>query len=220
MPNHVKNKITIEANSEKLKEILLAIKSDYKCEDDEKDTYYFSFARIIPRPDGTNMDIEYNGLVSDLDYDSNRFSFDKPLSEHIKSLKEFVFNDDAFSDDRFSNYVTGLKNKILTGFATWYTWNIEFWGTKWDAYSQSNRGNILEFNTAWSHPREILVKLSEMFPETTFYVEYADEDIGSNFGKYVIKAGKRDKVEIENGIEFACELNGYNYQDYLKEMEE
>ena len=64
-----------------------------------------------------------------------------------------------------------------------------------------------------------------MFPDISFEVKYADENIGSNFGEYTIQNGDTSSIlylapgSLEAN-EFACEVKGYNYQEYLAEMEE
>lgn len=78
----------------------------------------------------------------------------------------------------------------------WYSWNREFWGTKWNAYDTrvtgaDGDGATVTFLTAWSHPAPVIVALSKKFPLTAFVVEYADEDFGSNVARYRILDGER-----------------------------
>lgn len=78
-----------------------------------------------------------------------------------------------------------VENLLVYKHATWYGWSCEHWGTKWDACgaSANPKSNEIRFTTAWSRASdEILLKLSEMFPETRFTYHYADEDFGSNVG--------------------------------------
>lgn len=62
----------------------------------------------------------------------------------------------------------------------WYDWNIENWGTKWNASDpevleeQSGLWNVY-FATAWSAPHEVLVKLSEQHPEVSIRNEWREE---------------------------------------------
>ena len=78
----------------------------------------------------------------------------------------------------------------------WYSWNRQFWGTKWNGYSAevtelSDGKAVLTFETAWSHPAPVIEELSRKFPRTRITVQYADEDFGSNLGTYVIQGGAR-----------------------------
>jgi hypothetical protein len=77
----------------------------------------------------------------------------------------------------------------------WYSWNVDAWGTKWNAYSpevEPTEGDLcrVKFQTAWSHPFPVVEALALKFPDEEIYVEYADEDFGSNLGTYLIKGGE------------------------------
>lgn len=81
----------------------------------------------------------------------------------------------------------------------WYNWNIENWGTKWNAYDVERVDETtLRFETAWAHPDEVLEALSKRWPDEVIAVAYADEDLGSNMGAYVIENGvKTDMIDFE-----------------------
>jgi len=87
----------------------------------------------------------------------------------------------------------------------WYNWNIQNWGTKWDAYEVSNwysdsAGTLnISFQTAWSTPFPALLKLSSLVPNVQILCEFADEDTGFNVGEYTLKNGS---VLEENIPEF------------------
>jgi hypothetical protein len=62
----------------------------------------------------------------------------------------------------------------------WYAWNIENWGTKWDACNDvqvDHDGTIVSysFDTAWAPPIPIVKALSERYPETTVELSYEEE---------------------------------------------
>ncbi len=81
------------------------------------------------------------------------------------------------------------------GFATWYRWSIENWGTKWNAYNtHTGDDNTVAFQTAWSNPRPIISKLAEVFPDITFRHSWADEDFGINTGKHRLENGKTAEI--------------------------
>jgi hypothetical protein len=89
-----------------------------------------------------------------------------------------------------AEFVQAIKNKIQFGYSTWYRWNIENWGCKWDASeTYASDLNSYQFNTPWSPPGPWLEALSNAFPEVTFILEYHDED-PSNNGRYEVKAGE------------------------------
>jgi hypothetical protein len=60
----------------------------------------------------------------------------------------------------------------------WYDWNVEHWGTKWDAYDESmlyDKGLTsyeVAFTTAWSPPIAFAKRLAEMFPKLTIGISF------------------------------------------------
>ena len=72
----------------------------------------------------------------------------------------------------------------LEGRPTWYDWQIEHWGTKWNAYSQSldsqwDDGDCCEleihFDTAWSVPWPIIDAIREWPEVESIYGNYVEE---------------------------------------------
>lgn len=104
------------------------------------------------------------------------------------------------------------------GFDNWYDWAISNWGTKWNCCDVFIGDDYIEFNTAWSNPMPIFLKLSEMFSDVEFEVMYADEDFGYNTGKYTLQNGEMYSMDIPDGgskeaYELAIEVQGDN--DYF-----
>jgi len=65
-----------------------------------------------------------------------------------------------------------------------YEWCIENWGTKWNAYKievveRDEYRIVIKFETAWSAPRPVIIKLAEMFPQYQFNHEWFER--GSAF---------------------------------------
>ncbi len=86
----------------------------------------------------------------------------------------------------------GMAEREKYGEDNWYDWSVENWGTKWnasDAVPSSVVPNEYEYymDTAWSFPTPIIEKLSEFCieHEVSFEGAYADEDCGSNTGRFV-----------------------------------
>lgn len=136
----------------------------------------------------------------------------KPNTEHENQVKLMV------------------KNFLDTGYMHDMEFNREVWGTKWNACDGFiNKNEEVEFDTAWSTPEPLMIKLSEKFPEDRIEVHYADEDIGYNCGYYVLQNGKvivdvnRDDLnnnEEDGSVKFALNLKGQSYEEYIKEREE
>ena len=95
-----------------------------------------------------------------------------------------------YCDDKnhYKVYATGYFNKRRYSFTDWYEASVSLWGTKWNAqetnlYEQDCK---VSFETAWSLPFPILLKIAQDIP---FVTMYADEDRGSNYGGIVFKDG-------------------------------
>lgn len=99
------------------------------------------------------------------------------------------------------------------------------WGCKWNAtrtYVISD--DEVEFETPWSCPVEVLKELSRQFSGVEIYVEYADEDYGSNCGYFTLLNGEFDEfVDMDGDTDFALRVQGYGedeIEEYYKEMAE
>ena len=125
----------------------------------------------------------------------------------------------------------GCNGEHEPGVVCWYHWNIENWGTKWNAYStkigaSENGVTELRFESAWSHPYPVIEALSKKFPNVAIKVAYADEDLGYNLGKYSIKNGEHtDLLGTEDGsdeaLEFAAQTHyGKTYAELQEEWGE
>ena len=93
----------------------------------------------------------------------------------------------------------------------WYNFNIDNWGTKWnakDVYVDEKTFSI-DFQTAWSFCFPVIKKLSELFPDVLITASYADEDVWSNnVGQYEFQDGKHRIVSLDDEMGFAIYLWG------------
>lgn len=106
----------------------------------------------------------------------------------------------------------------------WYDWNIENWGTKWNAYNQticSDDGNgkaYIKFDTAWSVAYPVIAAFANKF-NIPFLLKYYDE--GENFWgieDYGIDEFAPDYISrlakhfmLEGDRKYLCiELKGYD----------
>ena len=70
----------------------------------------------------------------------------------------------------------------------WYHWNIQNWGTKWDAcnveidYADESQIEI-SFDTAWSPPEPICARLREMFED--IHISWFYDEPGMEFAGYL-----------------------------------
>lgn len=102
------------------------------------------------------------------------------------------------SDEQFEQFVQMLRNKRATGYFHTLDFARDKWGTKWNAYDQlvDLEQNVFQFDTAWSFPEPIFKALSALHPEAEITVRFADEDIGSNCGSLVFKAGEIIRSDV------------------------
>lgn len=145
--------------------------------------------------------------------------------------------------ETFEEYGRIVLNNILNyGHTGWYTWRCDHWGTKWtddnvvvDRSGQTGHGQesqaTVYCQTAWDCPAPIVYALSEKYPELTFMLAYADEDIGSNCGFFSLKRGValhgdvrydysdwKDNPELKReAITFACDVWGCDPEEYLED---
>lgn len=74
------------------------------------------------------------------------------------------------------------KNVEVSGHMTWYSWNSENWGTKWNACDctvelTSDTEINLFFETAWGSPKPIFDAILQRYPDLRFN-GYIDEEGG------------------------------------------
>jgi hypothetical protein len=65
------------------------------------------------------------------------------------------------------------ENVRKHGYATWYEWRINNWGTKWNAFNVSVKQNTTteleyHFETANGLPIDLIIELSRIFPDANF----------------------------------------------------
>lgn len=200
MPNHVTNILTFKTSSEGIEEILNTIKGEEETID---------FNKIIPMPNslqitsGSQVD---NGIAVLKFLNNGDDSKLKPMldyawvkAENITTCKQLA--DYLVQENRVNleEAAVAINNEAEHGFKDWYSWSIANWDTKWNAYSTSSNDNSVIFDTAWSTPMAVVVKLSSMFPDVEMTLEFADEDFGHNCGVVTLLAGQIIEEDIPDG---------------------
>lgn len=203
MPNHVKNVVKMEG----ITNLPLFVEEDgVRC---------FDFNKMIPMPE--SLKIESGSMTDEciMYYLTDRCEvpvgcLDEEKKEIAKKLVNNMFSEqeewlrkifyrameraykksEAEKVEMYENGKIYLNNYVNYGCTTWYEWCTKNWGTKWNAYSNEQRDeNTIEFETAWSNPEPVMLKLSEMYPDVTIEHWWADEDMGSNDGYRVYRGG-------------------------------
>lgn len=224
MPNHITNIIT-STDMEKLKSLLL----------NEKDEVDFN--KIIPMPKDLEItagSCDYGestyfpdspkkaklrqaiDLVFASCYDDtiSRDEFVKKVmrKRKVKSLICELKDLDKDDKEHLFGYIAGYFNLKRYGSINWYEWCNKNWGTKWNGYDCFVGDDYIQFDTAWSTPKPLLLELSKQVDVT---VAYADEDVfGENAGIVYYENGIAERRDIDNLIAFGCAVKGVSADDY------
>lgn len=207
MPNYVLNRVTFYGSDADLASLRLFVTSENND---------FDFNNIIHMPkslnveDGSKREVAVacakarkQGKTKCDEYVNRPWAAEKPF-------KEWADLGDVY-----------LSNKELYGYETWYGWCNHNWGTKWNSCDAVWRSdNYVEFETAWNMPEEIFLKLAELFPNLTFEVDFADEDIGINCGRGHFNDDGNSWVDYVDTPEFACDVWETDYEEWKREQGE
>lgn len=105
------------------------------------------------------------------------------------------------SVDEKGNSTHYLMHENSDDWFNWYDWHRDFWGTKWNAcYCNIVDDNTVSFETAWSLPEPVLLKLSEIFPEEEINVSVSYE-MEPYYDDLVLKHGdiiSKERTQIED----------------------
>lgn len=179
MPNHVTT--IIEAPNEVIESML-------------NDERLVDFAKIIPLP---------KGLVDDFDGINLRVeSLAKQTVGVETQCNDFDEQFESLGEEQKAQYGQMVANYRACGYFHEMDFAREVWGTKWGAYHQEPADQLatrVRFQTAWNHSFSIVEALSNKFPKATIQVQYADEDWGSNCGKYQITNGNVKEAKQSPG---------------------
>jgi len=110
--------------------------------------------------------------------DTNEF-----FENNIPTPKELADVKATFSKTPDSEESNRLYEKY--GATDWYYWRIENWGTKWDISElqlteedDNGDGNLkyycFRFDTAWSPPEEGIRKLSKLYKDVLFHLQFEE----------------------------------------------
>lgn len=79
-----------------------------------------------------------------------------------------------------------IEKDIDRPWFNWYEWHCAAWGTKWNACDpyETDDGKAVGFDTAWSSPTPIILRLAEIFKDVQFSVDSYFEDGGAMHYNY------------------------------------
>lgn len=228
IPNNVINIVEFHGDAQQLETMLNAIKND------EYGFGSVDFNKIIPMPESLNISAGsatdkaltlYKEFVEVFTL-GGTMNMDRLSDIPLRSEEVFLKQRQDISREDWELGKAAWNNLREYGASTWYSWRINNWGTKWNAYScgmEFCEGDCAKvfFETAWSAPHPILEKLSETYPDIGIEHEWADEDIGVNCGRFSYANGERTEEYFpESGreaIDFACSLWGLDVDEFFAE---
>ena len=165
-------------------------------------------------------------MSSEEEYDeSHRFTFNilhplpKALEGGLSPLPKLEGENDTQYKERMA------ENVRLYGAEDWYRWNIDNWGTKWDASStcieELDDNNFdLKFNTAWSPPIDWFEKIIPMYPQLEFDLIFDEESqdfcgrMTGIEGEVDLQVGKPYFTDEEdNRVIYDMDENKWKYED-------
>lgn len=212
MPNWVINKLRVEGNPQEVEKLFNHISDDGRSID---------FEKIIPMPPSLRIDASTNSdagyaivfyqETGDSKYLDEIISRSWTSNYGIQTIEDLIdfYKKKEDYDKILEDGRICYENKVNYGYKNWYNWSIDNWGTKWDASETYVEDGEISFETAWSTPYPVIKKLSEIFPDLTLKLRFADESIGDNCGEYHLKNGEVIFESIYDEVE-ACILWGYD----------
>lgn len=212
MPNHVTNKVRAPRH------VIEAILGEKGNVDFNR---VISFTGEFPW-DGISLDAEMMAEIV-----TGKGLHENPLIAMLQAGNRERASVKALSDESFEQFIQMLRNFRKCDVLH----NMDFarreWGTKWNAYdcTVDAPAGTASFDTAWSCPRPVFEALSKKFPDAVIEISFADEDIGSNCGKFTLNGGvvvqseiapyfsKQSDEEKARWRAFAYEIKGWDPAD-------
>jgi len=169
MPNWVYNRLSVEGNQHELQEFVDKARK-------QNETRWLS-EQWIRNEDGTNTSVE----------DKDRKIEVELSPECDLSFWNFVAPPEEIWSEYFgtTGFVEGVgftgekSDNNIDGSNGWYGWNLENWGTKWNArdvdLTQDENEAVYTFSTAWSIPEPVFRAMAEQHPTLTFTMGCEEE---------------------------------------------
>ena len=197
MPNHIMNRLSIQADDDQVQAILEQIQND------QYGLGSIDFNKIIPMPEVLLKTEASSRAERGLQIYRSFLQDSADISRQNAELNRSPYEQRLAASALLKKYQTlteadpellrlgrqCYENLQNYGHADWYSWALANWDTKWTAYGFDDLDTFCEgdssiqFLTAWSAPHPVLAKLSEMFPDVLFQHLWADEDFGCQVGE-------------------------------------
>ncbi|RJL07309.1 hypothetical protein D3P06_00795 [Paracoccus aestuarii] len=188
MPNHVTNRVVVTGPSAAIAAFRAAfLVENVEADEDGKEHPFtrFDFNRIIPRPTileqtesstAVSMGLLVLGRPEIIKDGFGTPSIEAEVARYLglpwvqevgvtdyESLKTLLTQRDPGCVAKAEIAIRAYEE---CGHASWYSWSISNWGTKWNAYSfeviEEREGRLeFRFDTAWSPPEPVFAALAD-----------------------------------------------------------
>lgn len=248
MPNHVTNRIVVTGSANAIATFRAAFLVETVETDRDGKAHCvtdFDFTRVIPRPkileETESSSAVTTGLIvlgrpEILTDGFGGGSLEEAVSRYLSYpwVKDAGVTDydglKALLTERDPSCVEKARTAIRAyeecGHASWYSWAISTWGTKWNAYSFeliAEEDGLLEFSfdTAWSPPEPVFAALAGRPECADLEISIRGFDEGWLFAyRGDIADGCYDSEGVEPTRAFYAEVYGEALQDDEDEDEE
>jgi len=100
-------------------------------------------------------------------------------NEHTKQWELVAGGEIVEGDLLFWNFIKPDNLDEYYEGSNWYDWNVDNWGTKWEAGSTEqyygDGALMYQFETAWSPPEQVLTEIVRQYPGLTFDIKCVEE---------------------------------------------
>ena len=142
------------------------------------------------------------------------FNADKTMGEFLPTPADLLEEVEMGDDYAQRSEALRQRNMDKHGYADWYQWNIDHWGTKWDfggdgfeaEASDDGKSVFLSFSTAWS-------------PPITFYQEMEDE-LGFRITATYFEPGMSFVGEYADGSDDVFEIDPADFSNIPENLRE
>lgn len=197
MPNHCYNSLSILDDNSNFLEVM----KNYLSTDDDGN-FVIDCNKVIPMPEG----IATSHLLAS--------------HENHERMAKMKHTERTEYDKMLANLNESNREKY--GYADWYSWCVDTWGTKWGCYDAQTDEHGSSFNTAWCPPLPVIKELA-IKTGKTLEMKYYEE--GCDFiGCYTANPDGTDNDECYSPIDDAPEdlrheLGLYNDEEWADETE-
>lgn len=170
-------------------------------------TRFPDFGKITKMPESLNISV-HSGIETAVEHALKQKIDTTNLLGALKASNVSKSESPLNLDEKdWDTFITCLNNVKKYGHMYWYSWAIENWGTKWNAYCcEKKADNVFYFETAWSPVPDMIAKLAAQNPDVEITYEWSDEDTGSNCGTATMKGEEVTVIEFKNQSNEAYEM--------------